>query len=57
MKLVNLENELDKIVFNFLGGMKCRLLFVIILLLNFNLIILDELMVGIDLSFRKEIWK
>lgn len=57
MKLVNLENELDKTVSNFSGGMKRRLSLAITLLSNPNLIILDEPTVGIDPSLRKEIWK
>lgn len=57
MKLVNLENELDKTVSNFSGGMKRRLSLAITLLANPNLIILDEPTVGIDPSLRKEIWK
>ncbi len=57
MKLVNLDNELDKTVSNFSGGMKRRLSLAITLLSNPNLIILDEPTVGIDPSLRKEIWK
>ncbi|MBO3061988.1 ABC transporter ATP-binding protein [Mammaliicoccus fleurettii] len=57
MKLVNLDQDMDKIVSTFSGGMKRRLSLAITLISNPDLIILDEPTVGIDPSLRRDIWK
>lgn len=41
---------------NYLGGMKCRLFLVIFVFVDLDVLILDELIVGIDLELRKMIW-
>lgn len=54
--LVNLNNELNKKVSEFSGGMKQRLSLAIALISNPKVLILDEPTVGIDPVLRKEIW-
>ncbi|MBI5971918.1 ABC-2 type transport system ATP-binding protein [Staphylococcus caledonicus] len=56
IKVVNLENALDKKVASFSGGMKRRLSLAITLISNPDLIILDEPTVGIDPKLRKQVW-
>ncbi|WP_411169254.1 ABC transporter ATP-binding protein [Clostridium sp. MB05] len=56
-KLVGLENELNKKVKNYSGGMKRRLSLALALIQNPNLLILDEPTVGIDPVLRISIWK
>lgn len=56
MGLVDLQNELNKLVKDFSGGMKRRLSLAISLLHEPELLILDEPTVGIDPVLRKRIW-
>lgn len=56
-KLVNLQDQLNKKVKNFSGGMKRRLSLAISLIQNPDLLILDEPTVGIDPVLRLDIWK
>ena len=55
-KLTNLEQDLNKRVKNFSGGMKQRLSLAIALIANPKVLILDEPTVGIDPVLRKSIW-
>ncbi|MCC9747375.1 AAA family ATPase, partial [Streptococcus agalactiae] len=56
-KVVDLENQLDKFVSGYSGGMKRRLSLTIALLGNPTVLILDEPTVGIDPSLRRKIWQ
>lgn len=56
VKLTNLQNDLNKKVKNFSGGMKQRLSLAITLIANPKVLILDEPTVGIDPVLRKSIW-
>jgi ABC-2 type transport system ATP-binding protein len=56
MELVNLTNDLTKLVSNYSGGMKRRLSLAIALLHEPEILILDEPTVGIDPVLRKSIW-
>ncbi|KAA1037611.1 ABC transporter ATP-binding protein [Macrococcus equipercicus] len=55
--LVGLENDLNKKVSQYSGGMKRRLSLAIALLHNPTIIILDEPTVGIDPELRRSIWE
>lgn len=57
LKLVDLEQDKDKKVINYSGGMRKRLSLAIALLHNPKLLILDEPTVGIDPILRKKIWE
>ncbi|MCG3089578.1 ABC transporter ATP-binding protein [Sporosarcina cyprini] len=56
-EIVQLSNELSKVVSNYSGGMKRRLSLAIALLHEPELLILDEPTVGIDPLLRKNIWR
>jgi len=56
-EIVDLTNDLKKLVSKYSGGMKRRLSLAIALIGNPELLILDEPTVGIDPSLRKNIWK
>ncbi|MFC4409071.1 ABC transporter ATP-binding protein [Chungangia koreensis] len=56
-KIVNLSEDLRKLVSNYSGGMKRRLSLAIALLHDPDILILDEPTVGIDPVLRKSIWK
>ena len=56
-EVVDLTDELKKLVSNYSGGMKRRLSLAIALIGSPELLILDEPTVGIDPSLRKNIWK
>lgn len=56
MELVNLTNDLKRIVNNYSGGMKRRLSLAASLLHRPEILILDEPTVGIDPVLRKAIW-
>ena len=56
-EIVDLTNDLKKLVSKYSGGMKRRLSLAIALIGNPELLILDEPTVGIDPSLRKKIWK
>lgn len=56
-KVVELENDLNKRVSNYSGGMKRRLSLAIALLGKPDLLVLDEPTVGIDPSLRRKIWQ
>lgn len=55
--MVQLDNDLDKKVEMYSGGMKRRLSLAISFLQNPNILILDEPTVGIDPKLRQAIWK
>lgn len=55
-KIVDLTDDLHKLVKGFSGGMKRRLSLAIALLGHPNLLILDEPTVGIDPALRRQIW-
>ncbi|WP_062107398.1 ABC transporter ATP-binding protein [Bacillus niameyensis] len=57
MELVQLSNDLSKLVSNYSGGMKRRLSLAIALLHEPEILILDEPTVGIDPVLRKNIWQ
>ena len=56
-EIVQLSNDLSKVVSNYSGGMKRRLSLAIALLHEPELLILDEPTVGIDPLLRKNIWR
>lgn len=56
-EIVDLTNDLKKLVSKYSGGMKRRLSLAIALIGNPELLILDEPTVGIDPSLRRKIWK
>ncbi len=56
-EIVDLTNDLKKLVSKYSGGMKRRLSLAISLIGSPELLILDEPTVGIDPSLRKNIWK
>lgn len=56
METVNLHEDLNKLIFNYSGGMKRRLSLAAALLHEPELLILDEPTVGIDPVLRKSIW-
>lgn len=56
-EIVDLTDDLKKLVSNYPGGMKRRLSLAIALIGSPELLILDEPTVGIDPSLRKNIWK
>ena len=56
-KIVDLTDDLKKLVSKYSGGMKRRLSLAIALIGSPELLILDEPTVGIDPSLRKNIWK
>ncbi|UOQ43852.1 ABC transporter ATP-binding protein [Halobacillus salinarum] len=56
MDMVDLLQDLDKVVENYSGGMKRRLSLAIALIHQPDLIILDEPTVGIDPVLRQSIW-
>lgn len=56
-EIVDLTDDLKKLVSNYSGGMKRRLSLAIALIGSPELLILDEPTVGIDPSLRKNIWK
>ena len=55
--LVQLSNDLTKLVSNYSGGMKRRLSLAIAMLHEPKILILDEPTVGIDPVLRQSIWK
>lgn len=57
MKLVDLEDDLNKRVEAFSGGMKRRLSLAIALLHEPEILVLDEPTVGIDPALRNKIWE
>ena len=56
-EIVDLTNDLKKLVSKYSGGMKRRLSLAIALIGSPELLILDEPTVGIDPSLRKNIWR
>ena len=56
-EIVDLTDDLKKLVSNYSGGMKRRLSLATALIGSPELLILDEPTVGIDPSLRKNIWK
>jgi ABC-2 type transport system ATP-binding protein len=56
MALVNLSDDIDKVVSAYSGGMKRRLSLAMAILHNPPVLILDEPTVGIDPLLRKTIW-
>lgn len=57
ISLVNLNDDLKKIVSNYSGGMKRRLSLATALLHDPEILILDEPTVGIDPVLRRDIWE
>ena len=57
MELVQLSNDLTRLVSNYSGGMKRRLSLAIAMLHEPKILILDEPTVGIDPVLRKNIWE
>jgi ABC-2 type transport system ATP-binding protein len=57
MALVNLDEDMDKVVSAYSGGMKRRLSLAAAILHNPPVLILDEPTVGIDPLLRKSIWE
>ncbi len=57
MDLVQLSEDLTKLVSNYSGGMKRRLSLAIAMLHEPTILILDEPTVGIDPVLRRSIWK
>ena len=57
MELVQLSNDVTKLVFNYSGGMKRRLSLAIAMLHEPKVLILDEPTVGIDPVLRQSIWE
>lgn len=55
--VVNLNEDLDKYVKNYSGGMKRRLSLAISLVADPEILILDEPTVGIDPELRQQIWR
>lgn len=55
-KVVSLDEDLDKHVSDYSGGMKRRLSLAIALVANPDILILDEPTVGIDPELRQQIW-
>ena len=55
-KIVSLQDEIDKRVSKYSGGMKTRLSLSVALIQNPDLLILDEPTVGIDPTLRLKIW-
>lgn len=56
-KVVNLDEDLDKHVSDYSGGMKRRLSLAIALVADPEILILDEPTVGIDPELRQQIWQ
>jgi len=56
LEMVNLNDDLEKPIFAYSGGMKRRLSLAITLLHNPKVLILDEPTVGIDPLLRESIW-
>lgn len=56
MEIVNLSEEMNKVVRNYSGGMKRRLSLAISLLHEPEILVLDEPTVGIDPILRQSIW-
>ncbi|MGV8145666.1 MAG: ABC transporter ATP-binding protein [Alkaliphilus sp.] len=57
LKLVDLQDEANKLVYQYSGGMKRRLSLAIALINNPVLLVLDEPTVGLDPILRRKFWK